>query len=475
MAGLLDLAAELLCLILRHVRPNDIDNFLLSCKRVHGIASKDFLDNHTALKHKLRRVDNWSGVACQTAELLELILDEPCKADYVTAMVVRPWKTQWDWGPQPRARLPGQTPSLWYPFCSDRLRVFKQGIEDTKSIASEKKDDWIRNMSAGDENPVIALIILQLNHLTSLVIALSDREDSFILQTLQRIAKDPHSSSLSRLRRVEICRISPKLSNSHSYDVQYLLACAALPSIVSLEGSFLDDHYEEFYGNLDEEFHGELFGPESEDTIKSEFKEDAIDLVPQTSSLQHLKLDGCVFRRHTLRKLIRSARSLRSLKYTYFKRHRQANPSHAVVCEVLLESASTTLMELALNYSPFSGFYFGKELDFSTYRNLRTLTIEYPSLMGWNFRATDKMATLLPASLETLVIRHCLIESPEWLRQVVGQLAKAKARLLPRLTELTLTDTIVKAPRIRNVSILRGIYAIGAEAGIWTTVRFYRS
>ena len=118
----------------------------------------------------------------------------------------------------------------WYSYRSDRMRAFKQDIEDTKSIASEKQDDWIRNMSAGDENPAIALIFLRLHHLISLVIALSDREDPFMLQTLQRIAKDPHSSSLSRLRHVEICRISPFLSYSRSYDVQYLLACAALPS-----------------------------------------------------------------------------------------------------------------------------------------------------------------------------------------------------------------------------------------------------
>ena len=104
------------------------------------------------------------------------------------------------------------------------------------------------------------------------------------------------------LAYVEIRRTSRNLSYSHSYDVQYLLAYAALSSIVSLEGyeldgNSLDDHYEGSPDELYEEFYSEFFGPESEDyTIESEFEEDAIDLVPQTSSLQHLKLEGCVFR-----------------------------------------------------------------------------------------------------------------------------------------------------------------------------------
>ena len=71
-------------------------------------------------------------------------------------------------------------------------------------------------------------------------------------------------------------------------------------------------------------------------------------------------------------------------------------------------------------------FAFGVQLDFSNFIHLRTLNIEYSSLIGRNFRATDEIPTLLPALLETLVLRHCGIESYEWLRQVVQRMTKRK-------------------------------------------------
>ena len=476
MSGLSSLPAELLLEILEHVRPNDIDNFLLSCKRVHGIASKEFMGNHTWFKSFLKTIDSWAGAfpCCTTSKLLDLILDDPYKADYVKAMVVTPWRVQSDMATLPRHCLRARMPRSWYPYSIDRMRAFEQCIEHTKCIKSVEKDRWIRYIRDGDETPVFALIFLRLHHLISLVIAVSGLEDPFMLQTLQQIAKNPHSLSLSRLRHVEIRRPRPSLSLSRAQDVQYLLACAALPSIVSVEGyelyesSSMDLHEEQ---SNNEESSGALFDPKSE--------QDAFELVSQTSSLQHLKFQGCVIRRDTLGKLIRSARSLRSFTYAPYMRHRQDvedfDPSHAWVREVLLVSASTTLERIVLDHSPCPRyrFYCGPELDFSNFIHLRTLIIAHSSLVGWKFRAVDKIPTLLPASLETLVIRKFRIESYEWLRQVVERIAKAKASSLPRLWELKFEDAYSDATPFFDPSALRAVYTIGANAGIWTTAQFY--
>ena len=448
MSGLLNLPGELLCLILKHVKPSDIDNFLLSFKRLHRIASKSFLDSHALSKYRLRTIDNWVGMSTRytTPELLELILDEPCKADYVKAMVVRPWRVQWDKGSLPRYWTPGMLRS-WYPYSSDRMRAFEEEIGKNTSIPSRAKARWIRNMRAGDETPVIALLLLRLHHLTSLVVALGDLEDRFMILALRHIAKNPHSSSLSRLRHAEIRRTSRDIFPLRS-DVQYLLAFAALPSVVSLEGY-------------------ELFDPFSRDNL--------INLVPQSTSLQHLKLESCLFRRDTLGKLIKSARSLRSFTYIHVIRHRRyIDPPHEWICEVLLESASTTLEALVLDYSPRLDFSFclGSQLRFSNFTHLQTLTIDYWSLTGPKFPATDEIPTLLPASLETLVITHFFIESYEWLRQFMEQIAKAKTSLLPRLTHLKLEEAYPKASLLLDFSVLRAVFAIGAEAKVWTIAEF---
>lgn len=487
MTGLLDLAGELLCLILEHVEPNDIDNFLLSCKTLHGIASKEFVNNHRSLKRRLTKIDNWVAQPtwCTTPELLELVLDETCKADYVKAMVVRPWRVEWEPAPHPRHWFPGQTPRSWYPYSKKTMRAFEDDIDDTKSITSEEKNLWIRHMRAGDEAPIIALIFLRLHHLTSLVIVLSNLGDPFMLQTLQRITRNPHSLSLSRLRHVEIRRICRSCFHS-PYDVQYLLACTALPSVVSVEGynliepflendhedssndeeSFLENHHEE--SSNDEESSGALSVPKT--------KEDAIELAPRTSSLQHLKLEGCGLRRDTLRELIRSARSLRSFTYTHVSgRSHDIDPSHAWVHGVLLESASTTLEKLVLDYYPFWGcvIALGMQLDFTNFIHLRTLTIEYSSLIGRKFRAPDKIPSLLPLSLETLVLRHCQVESYGWLPQIVTRMTRAKSNVLPRLTELKFAELVLKEPLPFISYVIPEVWAIGARAGIRTTVLFY--
>ena len=450
MSGLLNLADELLCLILRHVAPNDIDNFLLSCKRTYGIASKRFVDNHAWLKYHLRTIDNCTAMSttCTTPELLKLILDENCNADYVKAMVVRPWRVQWSKGLR-RYRSPGML-SSWHPYSSDRMRAFAEEIGNNKFIPARDKACWIHSMRAGYETPLIALIFFRLHHLTSLVIALGGLEDRFMIKALRHIAKHPQSSSLAGLRHAEIRRTS-RDSFFPRRDVQYLLACAALPSIVSVEG----------YDLLDT-------SPESEST----------KLVPQSISLRHLKLECCAFRRRILGKLLRSARSLRSFTYTHVIRHRQdIDPPYAWICRILSDSASSTLEELVLDYCqhPDLGFRFGNQLNLSNFTCLRTLNIYYWSLLGPNFPATDGIPTLLPASLETLVISDFFIESYEWFRQFVERIAKAKANLLPRLTELTLAGADTKASLHIDSSVLQTVYAIGANAGISTTAQFYHT
>ena len=230
MVGLQDLAIELLCLILKHVGPDDVDSFLLSCKRIRGIAGQDFIDQHELHKIiNLTTVDNGGGelILCSFPDLLGLILDKPRIAGYFKTMVVGPWRVRRDVLPPWRRGIPNHAPGPAYPYSSHQMGVFEQLIRDTMST-SEERDRWVADMKAGDESPAIALLFPRLHHLSSLVIVLDNREDRFILQTLQRIAKTPHSSSLSRLRKVGIHGRppSPGCFTVHTYSVQYLFACA---------------------------------------------------------------------------------------------------------------------------------------------------------------------------------------------------------------------------------------------------------
>ena len=113
------------------------------------------------------------------------------------------------------------------------------------------------------------------------------------------------------------------------------------------------------------------------------------------------------------------------------------------------------------------------QLDFTNFIHLRSLTIEYSSLIGRKFRAPDKIPSLLPLSLEKLVLRHCQMGSYDWLRQIVTRMARAKSNVLPRLKKLKFAELDMTEP-LRFISyVLPEVYAIGARAGIKTTVLFF--
>lgn len=291
-------------------------------------------------------------------------------------------------------------------------------------------------INAGDQNPAIALLLPQLHHVNYLVINLDEREDFFIRKALQHIVRDPRSPSLSRLIEVEIFG-----SSEPTHREEMATACAALPAIITLR------------------VHGLVEGP-------PEPAESRLTLAPHSSSIQDLTLHDCDFSANALFNLIRSAKSLRSLTYSYSSdgTHR----SFAWVRAALLQYASMTLEELTLHRSHYTPDWKRTGCSFKSYRKLRVLTIDYTLLMGAEFQTTDKMVNLLPKSLEILNLYGYNSWNFKRFQDIVKWVVRVKQRLVPCLKEMNFVET--SHVDYHTTSQVKRLCAAAGEAGITMTI-----
>lgn len=412
---LLDLPNELLEEISKGVGPTDLVNFILSCKALNGVVSDKRLLQRMVLKRQLGKIpSDWRGLKPHGFHgLLDWFLRVPRMADYVEEMVFRDWIWPYD------------------PEEDDPYPAIEKAVEDNKSIPSEEKESWLSKLRAHDEDPVIALLLPRLHYLTFLAIVLLGREDFFILKALQSIARDPNSLSLSRLREVKIFGTT---APSHRLDLA--IACAALPSLITLKAHRLVE------GPLDSAEH-------------------AFELTPRSSTVQDLTIYDCRYSADMLFKLIRSAKSLRSLTHTYIGEATRLPFvwTHAA----LLQFASTSLEELTLRQPLLRPDLDRPECSFKSCQKLLILTIDYALLMGHKMRATNQIVAVLPASLQILNLFGCQIYSPAWFKKLIKWVVRVKKRKLPCLKQLNFEETL-HVDQCSKEGI-RGLCAAAMKAG----------
>ena len=396
---LLDLPNELLEAILDCVAPNDVENFTLSCKLIHNLATKR-LQEHRVLKRDFTRVESNRGPfrSNQFSGLLYQVLIEPPKADYVQQVLIDGW--------------------CGYFLHTDRkMEAFKEAVKNTDWIPFEDKEQWVSQIEAGDENPVLALLLPRLHFLISLKISLRSMVDEFMFQTVERVVKDPHSLSLSRLQQVEISG-----RNLPMHSLGLLTVFAGLPSVTSLKACGLDADG----SSWDRDF----------------------SLIPQSSNLRDLTLEHCRVSCSAMFNLIKSAKSLRSFTYSLAdERGNDITSSFTRARAALLQDAWMSLEELSLRQSYFNNPVpmTRTECSFKSWQNLRVLTITFAYLRTNKPHTIDDAPRLfLPASLEILNLFDCCISStriPGWFKDFVGWVADVKEREVPHLKELNFKET----------------------------------
>ena len=447
MPRLLDLANELLDDIWEYISGNDIDSFRLSCKRLRNLADPGRLMEHREAKARFTRIESrWLNrlTLCEFPQLLQSFLLEPDMADYVREMLVDGWERWFDDSPENERRNPWQSRNEWpmwdlrgryHSYSESMMREFEETIKSTGFISSEERKFWISKTKVGNQNPIIALLFPRLRYLTRLVIRMRHCEDHFMLKTLERIAKDWGSPSLSRLREVEIVGTAQPTHN-----IKLAIACAALPSIISLSVE----------GLIEKPMNPAR--PSSEPAQRS-------------STVRNLQIKDCRLSQRMLSNFIGSPKVLRS--FSYICTTPSTHSSIAWARAALLQYASTSLKNLAL-HCPIANQVWTTECSFRSYSNLRVLHVDYRLLMGQLYRATDKITTLLPSSIQVLGLHGCDdFDDDKWVPELVKWVARVKSRLVPRLKKLDFKMTSFLYLHA-NFQML-DLCAIGLEAGIRVT------
>ena len=191
-----------------------------------------------------------------------------------------------------------------------------------------------------------------------------------------------------------------------------------------------------------------------------------------SSDIRNLNLESCIVPYPVLFYLIRSARCLQRFTYSQPENRQVDNRTDSWstfdwLHPSLISHASMSLKELTLRCSssmpnPRPPFYL------KPFRSLRVLNIDFALLMGNMCHATDEMATILPASVKILNLYGCIVESLEWLLELVESLAGSKEEELPCLKELNFKDTHFK--RLYNASHTGEVCEVARRAGIEMTI-----
>ena len=418
---LLDFPNEILQKILDGVKPRDFENFTLSCKFIRELAGER-LEEHPLLKIDLTKV--CSGYRAfrghRLPELLDRILVEPRTADYINEIFVHGCRPCWEDGED----------SIHRQYLDGRMKVFEKAVKDTDFIPSADKEDWISRIHAGDEDPLLSLLVTQLDCLTSLKLVMNN-ERSVLFEILKGIVEDPRSLPLSQLQHVAIYGNSP---NQH---LELAVCFAALPSVISLTARHIHER-----------------ASDSEAII--------FDLPPHSSNVRELDLDHCESSIATASILIAAAKSLRSFQC---RSNTMANdPLFANMLTTLQQHASSSLEELSIRCSEdvvldTQGRILGD------YSHLRLLTIEFVAV-GYRTLTTDFMATFLPASVEILNFNEPYGDSFAWFQAMVESIVSTKRRTIRALRQLNVDEKFIP---FCSPSQTRDMHLEAAEAGIQIT------
>ena len=206
----------------------DVYNFSTVSKRVYHLV-REALREHCKLSKRLSTISNVGTEGGNTgsfAPILKEILLNPRAARYPSVLKIGTYNFEWDTveGTYTRGTVP-----------ESDLELFKQAVRaNVDSAYNGMEDEWFKSIDEGDEEPLIALLLLLLPNLRKL------RFDSFvescfcIEQALRTIMEYEDSASLRKLHSVDLRCSATTESDFLGFNLVRLIS--ALPSLTHICG-----------------------------------------------------------------------------------------------------------------------------------------------------------------------------------------------------------------------------------------------
>ncbi len=346
------------------IDPDDVESFALVSKSVYGLAAP-FLREHARLKQiwsRIRYPNKKSGSGA--AVLLEGMLLNPRIALYVKELQITRWEVDW---------YDQELPGLSYPRSA--MDLFKEAVRSSSLIAPSEMGDWVRDIESVNDNPIMALTVMQLTNLRSFKLSTSfSKLLPYLCKTLEPITKPSQT---------------------------------AIHLGLSAGGSEVKNNYQ-------------------------------IDL-PRPSTLSNvsdLKLNVPNIEFEQLSRLLRSMRRLQSFIY-FGSVDSPVEPYQ--LCSELLECSRHSLQKLRLlvDIRKEEGLLHAYLGDITHFEVLAELETDFVLLLGSKDQACRKLADVLPISIERVTLYSQVIITAHALEDVVLQMVQSKMKRLPNLKALT--------------------------------------
>ena len=205
----------------------DIYNFSTVSKRVYHLV-REALREHCKLSKRLSTISN-VGTECGEPGLFGPILKEillnPRAARYPSLLEIGIYKLQWDKdGEHARRMVP-----------ESDLDLFKQAVRaNIDDTYDDIEDDWFASINEGDEEPLIALLLLLLPNLRRVRLDSTAESGLCIEQALRTIMDHEDSASLRKLHTVDLRRAAT--TDSDFLDFNFVRLFAGLPSVAGIYG-----------------------------------------------------------------------------------------------------------------------------------------------------------------------------------------------------------------------------------------------
>lgn len=425
MATFQDLSTELVLGILEDVLPDDLESISLTSKRIYELAIPQ-LQEHRSLRKKYTsfknmveyKPNNWHDPGGLLADLLCKILTDAKTGHYVKHIDLDMWNFGGKDGWKPDAVFEN-------PFITRRtqpqqefktnMEMIEEAVRAVEIIPSEDVDDWLHQIRRGNEDPLVALLLLHAPKLQTLkfIVPYVGSESSYLLSIIQRVTKQGPKARLypAHLRNVEMYCAEAWQS------LEFVKAFMSLPLLASIrtDSLFVDDRtYENSSGTL-----------------------------PQPSNVTDMSFRSGFLPEKAFSELLRGVNNLKSFAYNF--RHLWRDEEHqppfdcATVLSSLEANACHTLETLGLGaeeietsqVAPVRQFRVLREIELQTLRCFAVTSSKAPNLIS-----------LLPPSLERLAMSWYKTPSRhgvETLVEAILDLVRGSKTELPHLRTLYLS------------------------------------
>ncbi|KAK3170822.1 hypothetical protein OEA41_002906 [Lepraria neglecta] len=226
-------ARELILMLWHRVEVDDVYNFSTASKRVYSL-SREILREHCDLKRRLSTISNQGPKSGVFPNVLKEILVNPRAALYPSILRVDCFFLEWD-----DYRPAVLKDDLHLRLPDDELELFKQAVKNIGRLTESEVNGWIKSIDEGDEDPLIALLLLLLPNITTLHYQSFLPTQPCIDKALELMTEYEPPGSLTKLRNIHFKGIDDVDPYQEYSDFEVIRDFASIPSVRSISGQRL--------------------------------------------------------------------------------------------------------------------------------------------------------------------------------------------------------------------------------------------